>query len=94
MALKSIEFSVHGVVQGVGFRYFVKGIARSEGLVGWVKNSPDGHVEGMAQGDAAAIEKMKKELALGPPHARVSKFKIKSETTVERAQFSSFDIVH
>lgn len=38
MTIVSVEFIVKGTVQGVGFRYFVKGVARAEGLVGWVKN--------------------------------------------------------
>ena len=40
MALKSFEFVVSGSVQGVGFRYFVRGAARADGIVGWVKNHP------------------------------------------------------
>lgn len=42
MALKSVNFVVSGTVQGVGFRYFVKGVAKAEGLVGWVKNETVG----------------------------------------------------
>lgn len=94
MPLKSIHFSVHGVVQGVGFRYFVKGVARAEGLVGWVKNDPAGHVIGVAQGEEAAIEKLKKQLAAGPLHAIVTKVEITGEETIGRLQFSSFDIAH
>jgi acylphosphatase len=40
MALKSLEFVVKGTVHGVGFRQFVRDIARADGLVGWVKNDP------------------------------------------------------
>ena len=40
MPFKHIEFIVKGTVHGVGFRYFVKEIARADGLVGWVKNDP------------------------------------------------------
>jgi len=94
MALKSVEFAVYGGVQGVGFRYFVKGIARAEGLVGWVKNDPAGHVVGIAQGDDTALEKLKKELSVGPRHAKVTNVEFKSETAIDRVQFPSFDIVH
>ncbi|EKM53629.1 uncharacterized protein PHACADRAFT_260087 [Phanerochaete carnosa HHB-10118-sp] len=94
MALKSIEFSVSGLVQGVGYRYFVKGVARAEGLVGWVKNDPAGHVIGMAQGDGTAVETLKRELSIGPQHAKVTKVEVKSETSIDRLQFSSFNITY
>jgi acylphosphatase len=41
---------VHGHVQGVGFRWFVRRIARSYGLPGHAVNLPDGSVEVVAEG--------------------------------------------
>ncbi len=38
MTLTSFEFVVSGTVHGVGFRYFVRELARRDGIVGWVKN--------------------------------------------------------
>ena len=38
MTLKTMQFTVSGTVQGVGFRQYVKGVARADGIVGWVKN--------------------------------------------------------
>ena len=43
MVAKRIVFA--GKVQGVGFRYATKEIARSFEVCGWVKNMPDGTVE-------------------------------------------------
>jgi acylphosphatase len=43
MVAKRIVFA--GKVQGVGFRYATKEIARSFDVCGWVKNMPDGTVE-------------------------------------------------
>ncbi|KIP03232.1 hypothetical protein PHLGIDRAFT_20289 [Phlebiopsis gigantea 11061_1 CR5-6] len=94
MPFNSIEFVVKGTVQGVGFRYFVRSMARSEGVVGWVKNDPEGDVVGMVQGEVGAVEKMKKHLAIGPLHADVTSMEVKSETSVDRLQFRSFDIAH
>ena len=37
-----LAISIGGLVQGVGFRPFVYRAARSHGLVGWVRNAPDG----------------------------------------------------
>lgn len=45
-----------GRVQGVGFRWTVKNIARGYEVTGWVKNLPDGRVELQACGDAEEVD--------------------------------------
>jgi acylphosphatase len=49
---------ISGVVQGVGFRQFVKSNARSLGITGWVQNTEDGGVEIVLQGEKKVIEQM------------------------------------
>ena len=44
------QIVVKGIVQGVGFRYFVVREAEALGLAGWVRNLPDGRVELIAEG--------------------------------------------
>ena len=46
---------VDGYVQGVGFRWWVQGVARELGLVGHAKNLLDGRVEVDAQGPSDAL---------------------------------------
>lgn len=62
---------ISGQVQGVGYRYSTKVQAQALGLVGWVRNLPDGRVEAMIQGDAAKVEAMIQWLHQGPPAAWV-----------------------
>ncbi|MGC8809203.1 MAG: carbamoyltransferase HypF [bacterium] len=65
------RFFLKGVVQGVGFRPFVYGLASGYGLAGWVNNSSAGvHIE--VEGPRAAIEKFTTDLKRkAPPRARV-----------------------
>ncbi len=45
-----------GPVQGVGFRYTVKQIAKGYDVVGWVRNLPDGRVELQCSGEEEEVE--------------------------------------
>ena len=47
-----------GSVQGVGFRYTAKHLARSLGLTGWVENQWDGTVLMEVQGRETLIHKL------------------------------------
>ena len=62
---------IEGRVQGVGFRWFTLSAARREGVVGWVKNLPDGSVLCEAQGATNGVESFLQTVGEGPPHARV-----------------------
>ncbi len=48
------EIVVHGLVQGVGFRYTTKQIASGYDVTGTVKNLPDGRVQLQAMSHAAS----------------------------------------
>jgi acylphosphatase len=45
-----------GRVQGVGFRFTVKQIARGYEVTGWVRNLPDGRVELQCSGTPSEVE--------------------------------------
>src|SRR5213075_637503 len=53
-----------GRVQGVGFRYTVRSIAKHHPIVGYVRNLPDGTVELVARGASDAIDKLLTEVSL------------------------------
>ncbi|MEJ5244184.1 MAG: acylphosphatase [Bacteroidota bacterium] len=73
MVSSQIKFTVFGLVQGVGFRYFVARNAISMGLRGYVRNEFDGTVSGVAIGDPASIDKLKSLLQAGPSRSKVEK---------------------
>lgn len=71
MAEQRRHATIHGRVQGVGFRAFVVHRAEALGLRGWVRNRRDGTVELDVAGSPEAVEALFAELALGPPSATV-----------------------
>ena len=67
---------VHGMVQGVGFRYFVQRIGKRHGLTGDVRNLPDATVEIVAEGPTGEMEEFVREVRKGPPMAWVERLEI------------------
>jgi len=72
--LASLQAVVHGQVQDVFFRDFVRKQASALGLTGYVRNLPDGNsVEVVAEGETDKLKKLQEVLMVGPPRARVEK---------------------
>jgi len=71
--VERLHGTVHGDVQGVGFRYFLMREAYRLGLRGWVRNRDDGTVEFVAEGDRADLEILKQAAETGPRMARVDR---------------------
>lgn len=72
MTARRIHATVHGRVQGVGFRYFVQREAQRLGLCGWVRNLRDGSVEVSAEGSPDDLALLEEALNRGPGTARVT----------------------
>lgn len=66
------RFVVQGRVQGVGYRYFAINAANDCGVLGTVKNLPDGSVEVIAEGSRDAVFRFRVELERGPSYGRVT----------------------
>jgi acylphosphatase len=64
---------VHGTVQGVGFRFFVRNKAISLKITGWVRNLSDGTVEIEAQGQVSNLEQLLHFIEAGPIGSQVDK---------------------
>lgn len=67
---------VKGLVQGVGFRYYVFRVATNLGVPGWVRNLYNGDVEIEVEGDRSLVEELIKEVKVGPRAAYVKDLKI------------------
>jgi acylphosphatase len=67
-----LSATVSGRVQGVGYRWWVRGIADQLGLTGWVMNDPDERtVELLAEGRPEALDELERLLRIGPSGASV-----------------------
>ena len=67
-----LRVQVSGMVQGVGFRWFTRQLARRYNLAGWVKNRDDGSVEIAATGDDEDVKAFLNQVRVGPPGASVA----------------------
>jgi len=85
------RYRVRGRVQGVGFRWFVMGVAERLGLEGYVRNLPDGSVEVVARGTREAMDELERALARGPATARIDGVE-KLEVTHDIKLSKSFDV--
>ena len=79
------RYVISGRVQGVGFRFFTEAAAAREGLHGWARNLPDGRLEISIEGDAESVERFERQIAHGPPGARVSDLQIDEDVPTQRA---------
>ncbi|HXE98314.1 MAG TPA: acylphosphatase [Dongiaceae bacterium] len=83
---------VHGRVQGVAFRHHTCRRALELGVTGWVRNLPDGSVEGLFEGDDTAVKALVEWCRSGPPAARVDRLDVRDDTY--RSEFATFIIAY
>lgn len=93
--LKRMKVRAHvffeGLVQGVFFRANTVRCAESLGLTGWVRNTGDGRVEAVFEGDKEAVEKAVEWCAAKQPYAQVRSKSV--EFSEHRSEFDAFSIV-
>lgn len=63
---------VEGLVQGVGFRWFVARHAQALDVRGYVSNLYNGNVEIEAEGERSLLEELIKQVKVGPRSAHVT----------------------
>ncbi|MDI6901897.1 MAG: acylphosphatase [Anaerosomatales bacterium] len=71
--------SVSGVVQGVFFRASTRDMAVRLGLAGWVRNTTDGGVEAVFEGEPDAVEQAVAWMRHGPERAVVERIDVSAE---------------
>ena len=79
---------VHGLVQGVGFRWSCKRVADELGITGWARNRDDGTVEVLAEGTVPAVDAMLDWCRRGPRHAQVTRLEVAVIAPLGRTGFS------
>jgi acylphosphatase len=74
-----VHVLISGKVQGVWFRSSTRDKAEQLGITGWVKNTKDGKVEAVFEGDEEKIQEMLIWCHRGPPSAEVTNLKIEKK---------------
>jgi acylphosphatase len=69
----SLQVFYEGHVQGVGFRFTVRHIAKGFDLTGWVRNLRDGRVELQVTGDEAEVRAFLDQVAQSELHSLIRK---------------------
>ena len=85
-----VSVIIHGRVQGVAFRHYTCQEALELGVTGWVRNLPDGSVEGLFEGNEDAVAALVEWCRSGPPAAQVDRLEI--STGSYSGEFNSFCI--
>ena len=77
----SARLLIRGKVQGVYFRFNMQQIAKSNSVVGWVRNLSDGRVEAFLEGNKDSVKTVVEWSKIGPENSRVD------EVTIDYGQF-------
>jgi acylphosphatase len=87
-----VKLTAKGLVQGVGFRWYVFREANSLGLRGYVKNLYNGDVEIEVEGERGRIEELIKSVKKGPAFSRVVDLIVEWKDYTNK--YTSFTIEH
>ncbi|XP_037639351.1 acylphosphatase-2-like [Sebastes umbrosus] len=89
--LVSVDFEIFGDVQGVCFRMYTEKEGLKLGLVGWVRNTRSGSVDGQVQGPADRVAEMKVWLSKrGSPSSRIIRSSFTNLRAIDKLELSGF----
>ncbi|MAB75987.1 MAG: acylphosphatase [Verrucomicrobiales bacterium] len=86
------QYVFAGRVQGVGFRYSTKNLAKGFDVLGWVRNLPDGRVELQIMGDEEELNEFIEELHDSPLGHHIQEQEERTVPLLENVQ--GFSIQH
>jgi acylphosphatase len=88
-----VQIVASGLVQGVGFRWFVARHASDLNIRGYVRNLYDGNVEIQAEGSRAAVEELLRQIRIGPRASRVTRVNVEwLPGDDQKERFKGFEI--
>jgi len=70
---------IHGRVQGVFFRDSLQRLAERHSVSGWARNTWEGTVEAVLEGEPDAVERVVEFAREGPENARVDRVEVADE---------------
>lgn len=86
--LTTLHLVIRGRVQGVFFRDSMRREAQLLSVTGWVRNTADGAVEAVVQGEKPVLDRIVQWAHRGPAHAQVSNVEVEAGSDV----FHQFEI--
>ena len=90
--MASIQVFYEGNVQGVGFRYSVRQVAKGFDITGSVRNLPDGRVELLATGEEDEVHAFVEAIGQSELRAHIKKWT--EAPLVDAPVFRGFEIRH
>ena len=75
----NVHVLISGRVQGVWFRSSTKQKAEQLGVTGWVRNTKDGRVEAIFEGEENSVKSLIEWCHHGPPLAKIEKVEVKNQ---------------
>lgn len=73
------QVTIQGLVQGVSFRYHTRQMALQLNVTGWVRNLPNGDVQGCFEGDEKDVQALIDWCGEGPSLAEVENVLVKRQ---------------
>ncbi|MGB9694404.1 MAG: acylphosphatase [Caldisericaceae bacterium] len=86
-----LEMYVYGIVQGVGFRYFVKRNATLLNISGYVENLSDGRVHIMCEGEKTVLDRFVEVVRTGNSYSEVEN--VECVYSSDTREFQGFEIL-